>query len=84
MERVRKSGLEKWIDQQLHPESLDDSALTARLGRYPSLALSAAKLLDQYPAPDVAAKRLGITVEEYRKRQEEMAKLHATPVEGYP
>src|SRR3989449_5561675 len=78
VERVRKLGLEKWIDQQLHPESLDDSALTARLDRYPSLALSAAKLLDQYPAPDVAAKRLGITVEEYRKRQEEMAKLHAT------
>ena len=78
VERVRKLGLEKWIDHQLHPESLDDSALTARLDRYPSLALSAAKLLDQYPAPDVAAKRLGITVEEYRKRQEEMAKLHAT------
>src|SRR5437660_2591008 len=78
VERVRKLGLERWIDQQLHPESLDDSALTARLDRYPSLALSAAKLLDQYPAPDVAAKRLGITVEEYRKRQEEMAKLHAT------
>src|SRR5256712_415637 len=78
VERVRKLGLEKWIDQQLHPESLDDSGLTARLDRYPSLALSAAKLLDQYPAPDVAAKRLGITVEEYRKRQEEMAKLHAT------
>jgi uncharacterized protein (DUF1800 family) len=78
VERVRKLGLEKWIDQQLHPESLDDSALTARLDRYPSLALSAAKLLDQYPAPDVAAKRLGITVEEYRKRQEEMTKLHAT------
>src|SRR6266849_5750194 len=78
VERVRKLGLEKWIDHQLHPESLDDSALTARLDRYPSLALSAAKLLDQYPAPDVAAKRLGITVEEYRKRQEEMTKLHAT------
>ena len=25
VERIRKMGLEKWIDQQLHPDSIDDS-----------------------------------------------------------
>ena len=31
LERVKEMGLQKWIDQQLHPESIDDSALDARL-----------------------------------------------------
>jgi len=37
IETVRKMGLEKWIDEQLHPESIDDSALDARLEQYPTL-----------------------------------------------
>ncbi len=37
VEHVRKLGLEKWIDQQLHPESIDDSALDTRLQRYPTI-----------------------------------------------
>src|SRR5712691_6490715 len=32
IERVRKMGLQNWIDLQLHPERIDDSALAARLG----------------------------------------------------
>src|ERR1700753_4079518 len=28
---VARMGLEKWFEQQLHPESIDDSDLTARL-----------------------------------------------------
>ena len=75
--RVRQMGLEKWIDQQLHPETIDDSALAARLDHYPSIAMSPATLLDQYPTPEVAAKRMGLTVEAYRKKLEEMAKQRA-------
>ena len=33
IERVKEMGLQKWIDAQLHPESIDDSALDARLDR---------------------------------------------------
>ena len=29
VERIEQIGLEKWIDQQLHPDSIDDSALDA-------------------------------------------------------
>ena len=35
LERVKEMGLQKWIDQQLHPESISDSALEARLDRFP-------------------------------------------------
>ncbi len=35
---------------------------------------SAAALLDQYPPQDVAAKRLGMKIEEYQKRLQELAK----------
>jgi uncharacterized protein (DUF1800 family) len=71
IERVKELGLQKWIDAQLHPELVDDSALDARLDRFPTLKMSSAKLLDEFPEPKVAARREGITVEEYRKEQQE-------------
>src|ERR1700676_4702537 len=71
LERVKEIGLQKWIDQQLRPESIDDSALEARLERFPTLKMSSAKLLDEFPEPQLAARRQGITVEEYRKEQQE-------------
>ena len=51
VERIRQMGLEKWIDQQLHPDSIDDSALDKRLEKYPTLKMSARELLDRVPAP---------------------------------
>jgi uncharacterized protein (DUF1800 family) len=74
VERVKKMGLDKWVEQQLHPETIDDSAMQARLDRYPTLTLSATDLMNQYPPPEIAAKRMGVSVEEYRKRMEEMTK----------
>ena len=60
VERVRQMGLEKWIDQQLHPESIDDAALESaaadsiRRWRCPRTSL-----LDEFPPPDQAAKAAG-------------------------
>src|SRR5271169_449638 len=71
LELVKEMGLQKWIDRQLHPDSIDDSALDARLERFPTLKMSSAKLLEEFPEPQVAARRQGITVEEYRKEQQE-------------
>ena len=56
-ERVRQMGLAKWIDQQLNPKSIDDRAVEARLGEYPTLHLSTAQLLAEYPNPKQAAKQ---------------------------
>ena len=69
VEYVRKLGLEKWIEQQLQPGSLDDSALDTRLQRYPTLAMSSKKLLEEFPNADQAAKKLGISKEQYEEQQ---------------
>src|SRR6266436_9753786 len=57
VERVRQMGLAKWIEQQLNPNSLDDPALDARLADYPTLRMSTAKLIDEYPQPKQVEKQ---------------------------
>src|SRR6267143_6095743 len=70
VERVKEMGLQKWIDQQLRPDSINDSALEARLDRFPTLKMSSAKLVDEFPQAQVAARREGVSIEEYRKEQQ--------------
>jgi uncharacterized protein (DUF1800 family) len=55
VERVRQMGLAKWIDQQLSPNSIDDKTLNARLENLPTLSMSAAQLIEEYPQPKQAA-----------------------------
>jgi uncharacterized protein (DUF1800 family) len=69
VEYVRKLGLEKWIDQQLQPNSLDDSALDTRLQRYPTIRMSSKELLETFPNADQGAKKLGITKEQFEEKQ---------------
>src|SRR6266850_5963793 len=57
LERVRQMGLAKWIEQQLNPNSMDDKTLEARLQDYPTLRISTAKLIDEYPQPKQAEKK---------------------------
>lgn len=46
--RVRSMGVDAWIDQQLHPERIDDSAMDQMLARYPLLQENQAALAVQY------------------------------------
>jgi uncharacterized protein (DUF1800 family) len=55
VERVKQLGLAKWIEQQLNPKSIDDRAVEARLEQYPTLAMSTAQLMAEYPNPKQAA-----------------------------
>jgi uncharacterized protein (DUF1800 family) len=55
IERVRQMGLARWIDQQLAPNSIDDKAVNARLENLPSLSMTSARLLEEYPQPKQAA-----------------------------
>src|ERR1700689_2496354 len=57
IERVRQIGLAKWIEQQLNPNSIDDKAVEVRLETYPTLKMSSAKLLAEYPQPKQAEKQ---------------------------
>jgi len=57
VERIKQMGLAKWIDRQLNPNSIDDSAVEERLSVYPTLKMSTAELLAEYPRPKQAAKQ---------------------------
>jgi uncharacterized protein (DUF1800 family) len=71
-EVVRKMGLERWVERQLHAESIDDSALDERLTRYPTLGMSSKKLLEEFPQPQQVAKKEGITKEEAQQERKDM------------
>jgi uncharacterized protein (DUF1800 family) len=60
VERVKQVGIDKFIDQQLHPERLDDSATEARLKNLDSLNMSIAEIYEKYPAPNKFARQLGL------------------------
>jgi len=47
--RVKHMGLAKWIELQLNPKSIDDSAVEARLNIYPTLKMSNSQLMAEYP-----------------------------------
>jgi uncharacterized protein (DUF1800 family) len=57
IERIKQIGLAKWIDQQLNPNSINDSAVEARLNIYPTLRMHTPQLLAEYPNPKQAAKQ---------------------------
>ncbi|HLG16675.1 MAG TPA: DUF1800 domain-containing protein [Blastocatellia bacterium] len=60
VERVKKLGIDKYIDQQLHPDRLDDSATEARLKGLESLNMTIAQVQDKYPAPQFLAREIGL------------------------
>ena len=57
VERVKQMGLAKWIDLQLNPKEIDDKAVEARLNIYPTLTMTSAQLIAEYPNPKQAAKQ---------------------------
>ncbi len=71
-ERIRQMGLETWIQKQLHPETIDDKATEARLAEYPTLKMTPAVLMNEYPRPQVAAQRMHVTLDEYNKREQDL------------
>ena len=71
VQRIKEMGIAKWIERQLRPESINDPAAEARLSRFSTLSMSSEALLEKFPRPAVAAKREGVTPQEYRKQQQE-------------
>ncbi len=53
VERVRAMGLDQWLDQQLHPEKIDDSAVEARIAPFRTLKMSAKEMVENFPPPQV-------------------------------
>ena len=57
VERVKSMGVQQWIDQQLAPSRIDNSALDARLQRLETLALDSETIQREYMGPAMAERR---------------------------
>ena len=51
VERVRQIGLASYIDQQLHPERIPDTAVAPRLAGLTTLNMSSRRLAEEYYIP---------------------------------
>ena len=49
IERVRRMGLQNYLELQLHPLKIEDSAAEARLSELKTLTMSSSELIEQYP-----------------------------------
>ena len=53
VERVAAMGVDKWIDQQLRPDKIDDHVLDARLEQFRTLRMSTREMVENFPPPQV-------------------------------
>jgi len=52
LERVRTMGVSAWIDRQLRPQTIDDSATERALAELTTLRMPIAEALREFPRPD--------------------------------
>jgi uncharacterized protein (DUF1800 family) len=50
IDRVMAMGVDQWIDLELHPERIDDSALNARLASLRTLRMDNRELVENFPS----------------------------------
>lgn len=53
VERVTAMGVDQWMDQQLHPEEINDSALDARLAPLRTLRMDTREIVENFPPPQL-------------------------------
>ncbi len=53
VERVRSMGLDKWFDEQLHPDKINDGAMEARLEPFRTLKMSTREMVENFPPPQL-------------------------------
>ena len=53
VDRVVAMGVDKWIELQLHPEKIDDSAVEARIAPYRTLRMSTKEMVENFPPPQL-------------------------------
>src|SRR5436190_9717296 len=58
VEKVRAMGLQKYIDRQLNPSSIDDAAAEAKVKGLDVFSMSTAELFAKYPNPGALLQQL--------------------------
>ena len=53
VDRVLQMGVDKWIDLQLHPDKIDNSALDARLYPFRTLRMGTKEIVENFPPNQV-------------------------------
>jgi uncharacterized protein (DUF1800 family) len=57
VEAVRRLGIQRYIDEQLHPNRIADEGVTARLSGLTTIGLSSREIAEQYEIPQLEARR---------------------------
>ena len=57
VERVKQAGVAGFLEEQFHPERIDDSSVDKRIASLPTLTMSPAELMEDFPAPKQQANR---------------------------
>src|SRR2546430_1792980 len=57
VDRVMKIGVDRWIEQQLHPERIADRDVDARLVQYATLSMSSHEIYEEFEEPVIEARR---------------------------
>ena len=53
LETIRAEGLDKWFEEQLHPDKINDSQLEAKLAPFRTLKMSTSEMVENFPPPQV-------------------------------
>src|SRR4051812_18616140 len=56
VERVRSMGLQRYVDEQIHPERIPDAAMSARLSGLPTITMTTRHIVEQYELPQIEAR----------------------------
>ena len=51
VERAKQAGVAALLEEQLHPDKIDDSEVERRIASLPTLTMSPAELMEDFPAP---------------------------------
>lgn len=78
IERIQQLGADKYLQEQLHPERIDDHAADEALAGFGSIRMSTSEVINKYPQPQQVARRLNLKLnnadgETRRKVREMMA-----------
>jgi len=57
VDAVMKTGVDTWIEQQLHPEAIPDRAVEARIAALPTMTMSNAQIVKTYYEPVLMARK---------------------------
>ncbi len=58
VERVRRMGVERYIEQQLNPSKIEDSLAESKLRVMPTLTLTTGELMARYPNPGALLRQM--------------------------